>query len=118
MNSGHVNLKIERLTKSNLHVWKHKVQLILDFRDLGDHISELARPSTYCENAAGSWSKSYTKTKEVIGLLLCDEHLDHVRDFEMALSVWITIMDLFQRKTVINKLTTRSRFYSAKMGGS
>lgn len=31
--------------------------------------------------------------------------------------MWSTIMDLIQRKTLLNKLTTRRRFYSAKMAG-
>ena len=116
MDSGGGNFKIEKLTESNFHVWKKKLQYVLAFRDLHDHISEPPPPSGSSEHV--EWQKLDAKAQAVIGLTLDDDHLDHVSECISAASMWSTIMDLFQRKTLLNKLTARRRFYSAKMAES
>ena len=109
--------KIEKLSESNFHVWKQKVELILQFKELGAHIEDSEKQPTGSDDAE-KWFKDDAKAKAVIGLTLSDEHLEHVRDCVTAASMWSTITDLFQRKTLLNKLTTRRRFYSAKMADS
>ena len=109
--------KIEKLSESNFHVWKQKVELVLAFRELDDHISDsVSAPQTDPEHAV--WVKADAKARAVIGLTLSDEHLEHVRDCETAGAMWSAIRDLFQRKTLLNKLACRRRFYSVKMAGS
>ena len=117
MDSGGGIPKIEKLSESNFHVWKQKVELILAFKELNLHIGDSAgKPSASDEPDA--WFKQDAKAKAIIGLTLSDEHLEHVRDCTTAATMWSTIMDLFQRKTLLNKLHTRRRFYSAKMADS
>ena len=65
-----------------------------------------------------TWLRNDAKARAVIGLTLSDEHLEHVHDCETAANMWSVIIDLFQRKTLLNKLTTRRRFYSVKMDSS
>ena len=109
--------KIEKLTESNFHVWKQKVELILAFREIDEHIDDsAARPTAQTE--LEKWLKDDAKARAVIGLTLSDEHLEHVRDCETAAVMWSTIIDLFQRKTLLNKLACRRRFYSVKMADS
>jgi transposase InsO family protein len=109
--------KIEKLSESNFHVWKQKVELILAFRELDDHIGEHARSPS--ESAlAEKWLKDDAKARAVIGLTLSDEHLEHVSDCKTAAEMWSAVIDLFQRKTLLNKLACRRRFYSAKMATS
>ena len=110
--------KIEKLSESNFHVWKQKVELILAFRELEDHISDSVSSPPPNDLAYDSWVKADAKARAVIGLTLSDEHLEHVRDCDTAVSMWSTIVDLFQRKTLLNKLACRRRFYSAKMAAS
>ena len=109
--------KIDKLTDSNFHVWKQRMELILAFRELDSHIDENARAPVDPAQLA-NWVKNDLKAKAVIGLALSDEHLEHVRDCETAADTWKAVVDLFQRKTLLNKLTARRRFYSAKMADS
>ena len=118
MESGSGMFKIEKLSESNFHVWKQKVELILAFRELDDHISDSAPATLPNDPQLDSWVKADAKARAVIGLTLSDEHLEHVRDCETAAAMWSAITDLFQRKTLLNKLACRRRFYSAKMAAS
>lgn len=108
--------KIEKLGESNYHVWKRKVELLLAFRELEDHISECELPAD--PDALAAWQKKDAKARAVIGLTLNDEHLEHVRGIQSALEMWKAIVNIFQRRTLLNRLTARRRFYSAKMDGS
>ena len=105
--------KIEKLSDSNYHVWKQKVELVLAFRELEDHIVESRPPADQAASVA--WHKNDAKAKAIIGLTLSDEHLEHVRELESAVEMWEAIKNLFQRKTLLNRLTARRRFYSVKM---
>ena len=104
--------KIEKLTESNYHVWRQKIELILAFREI-DHLIEVGRPSEQVDSE--KWTKDDAKARAIIGLTLSDEHLEHIRDCTTASEMWSTITDLFQRKTLLNKLACRRKFYSAKM---
>lgn len=99
MESGAGMFKIEKLSESNFHVWKQKVELILAFRELDDHIGDSASASPREDPQYETWVRSDAKARAVNGLTLSDEHLEHVRDCETAASMWSTITALFQRKT-------------------
>ena len=105
--------KIEKLGDSNFHVWKQKVELVLAFRELDDLITEQTPPDDADEVL--KWKKKDAKAKAVIGLTLSDEHLDHVRDAETAFEMWKAILNIFQRRTLLNKLRARRNFYSVQM---
>jgi hypothetical protein len=51
----------------------------------------------------------------IFGVSTSDDHLENVGECTAAADLWNAIIDLFQRKTMPSKLTTRRMFYSAKM---
>lgn len=105
-------IKIEKLGEDNFHVWKQKVELLLALKDLDDHL-ESTRPTD--DDELSAWKKKDAKARAVIGLSISDEHLDHVRDTENAAEMWKAICDVFQRKTLLNRINARRAFYTAKM---
>ena len=80
--------KIEKLRESNFHVWKQKVELILAFRKLDDHIRDSVSIPLRTDPLHETWVKADAKERAVIGLTLSDGHLEHVRDCETAAAVW------------------------------
>ena len=107
------NFKIDKLVDSNFHVWKQKVELVLGDRELIEHILDSDKPEDASELA--QWKKNDAKAKAVIGLTLSNDLLEHVRGIETAYEMWEAITDLFQRRTLLNSLSARRRFYSVKM---
>eukprot|EP00737_Agarophyton_chilense_P003002 gb/GEZJ01003471.1/.p1 GENE.gb/GEZJ01003471.1/~~gb/GEZJ01003471.1/.p1 ORF type:complete len:730 (-),score=111.20 gb/GEZJ01003471.1/:63-2252(-) len=105
-------VKIEKLVEDNFHVWKQKIELLLALKDLDGHLDSV-RPTD--EDELSTWKKKDAKARAIIGLTLSDEHLDHVRDADNAADMWKAICDVFQRKTLLNKINARRSFYSAKM---
>ena len=81
-------------------------------KDLDDHI-ECERPVDKAELA--KWERSDRKAQAVIGLSLSDEHLEHVRECTSAKEMWKTLMDVFERHTLLNKLAARRNFYTVTM---
>ena len=110
---GKDNFKIDKLVDSNFHVWKQKVELVLGDRGVTDHILDTSTPDDPLELA--QWKKDDAKAKAVIGLTLSNDLLEHVRGLETAFEMWEAILNLFQRRTLLNSLTARRRFYSVKM---
>ena len=110
---GFGGFKIEKLGDDNFHVWKQKVELVLAFRELEDHITEHELPSA--PDKLREWKRRDAKARAVIGLTLSDDHLDHVRGAETALEMWNSVLNIFQGRTLLNKIKARRKFYSAKM---
>ncbi len=104
--------KIEKLNDSNYHFWKQKIVLLLALKDLDDLIEE-DPPTEKTEHA--TWTKKDRKARAVIGLSLSDEHLEHVRDMDSAKKMWEAITNVFERHTLLNKLSARRKFYTVTM---
>lgn len=80
MNSGGVNFRIERLTDSNFHVGKQKIELVLAFKEVSFYTLSSARRPTPNDDDAGKWFREDAKARAVIRLSLSEKHLEHVRD--------------------------------------
>lgn len=52
---------------------------------------------------------------EIIVISLSDAHLNHVEGVKTACEMWRSILDIFERHTLLNKLTARMKFYTATM---
>lgn len=50
---------------------------------------------------------------DIVGLLLSDAHLEDVADSPTAHHMWKSILDIFERHTILNLLSARRRFYTA-----
>jgi len=105
--------KIEKLGESSYHVWMQKVELVLALRELEDHIYDSRPPIDEAELAV--WQKNDAKARAIFCLTLYEEHLEHVRELESAAEMWEAIKNLFQRKTLLKRLTARLRVYAVKM---
>jgi Reverse transcriptase (RNA-dependent DNA polymerase)/gag-polypeptide of LTR copia-type/Integrase core domain/GAG-pre-integrase domain len=108
--------KIDKLTSSNYHTWKQKIELVLAFRELDEVVFNIVSTNVMQDTAAAAeLKKKDAKAKAVIGLTLSDEHLEHVRGAETAAEMWLAIKNVFQRTSLLNKLAARRRFYTASM---
>ena len=85
---------------------------MLALKDLDDFI-ECDPPRE--EDRLIEWKKNDRKARAIIGLSLSDENLEHVRDVETAKEMWRAIVDVFERHTLLNKLSARRRFYTVTM---
>jgi len=104
--------KIAKLTFDNYYAWKQKIELLLALKDLDDRLTD---PKPKDEALVPAWLKKDKKAKALIGLTLSDEILESVRDVDSSASMWSTIKNIFERHTLLNKLTVRRKFYSATM---
>ena len=55
------------------------------------------------------------KAQVVIGLSLSNGLLENVRDVSTTKEMWNAIKNVFERHTLLNKLSARKRFYTATM---
>lgn len=74
------SFKIKKLQESNFHVSKKKVELVLTIRERDYHIYDPQAPSDPKE--LREWKSIDAKAKTGFGLLLSDEHLEHVQGIE------------------------------------
>ena len=112
-------MKIEKLSESNFYSWRQKIQHILALKDLDDLIDDdpSARPSVETSSIENinAWTRRDKKAKAIIGLSLSDDLLNHVREVKTAKDMWEVIQNVFERHTLLNKLSARRRFYTAVM---
>ena len=109
---GGSSTRIEKLSDSNYYAWKQKIVLLLALKDLDEYI-ECDPPLE--EEMLKIWIRHDRKARAIIGLSLSDEHLEHVRDVQTAKEMWNTIVNVFERHTLLNKLSARRRFYTVSM---
>lgn len=109
------SLKIDKLAENNYHIWRQKVELLLSFKELGDHIKENDTDQGDHQDPA-KWTRDNAKAMAVIGLTINDEYLEMVSECKTAISMWKTVKDVFQKSTLLNRLHARRKFYSVKMG--
>lgn len=50
-----------------------------------------------------------------MSLSLWNDHLEHVRDCTTAKQTWLAILNVFERRTLPNKLASRRDFYTVQM---
>lgn len=85
---------------------------MLALKDLDDHLSQ----DPPIEPAAlTAWTKKDKKAQAIIALSLSDELLENVRDVSDAKDMWISIKNVFERHTLLKKLSARRKFYTATM---
>lgn len=113
MDSSNI-FKIEKLTGEKYYSWKRKVRLVLSYRELDDFIGiESKKPTDPVE--AESWLRKDRKEMAITGISLSETHLNHVEGAINANQMWRSLMDIFERHNLLNKLTARRRFYIATM---
>lgn len=107
------SLKIDQLTENNCHVWRQKVELLLSCKELGDHIIESHTLPEDPEDVS-KWDREDAKAMTIIWLTISDEYLQMISEFKSAISMWMSIKDVFQKATLLNRLRARQKFYSVE----
>ena len=115
MDSENSSIKIDELDNSNYHYWKIRIQHILALKDL-DNFLEDDPPTDSTQLAA--WTKKDKKAQAIIGLTLSNDLLENVRDVNSTKNMWLAIKNVFERHTLLNKLSARRKFYSATMNSN
>lgn len=113
MDSDKGGITIEKLRDNNFHTWKKRIRFVLSFRELDDYLDDDSPATT--SNEYASWCKKDKKAQAIIGLSLSDDHLEQVQHAETAKEMWKLICDIFEKHTLLNKLSARRRFYTASM---
>lgn len=106
--------QLEKLREDNFHVWKHRIELVLGLRDLDDVITD-PPPKDESTDEYKLWKKRDKKAKGIIALSISDDHLEQVQHADTAMEMWKFISDIFEKQTLLNKISARRRFYTAKM---
>ena len=101
--------RIDKLTDTKFNAWKIRIQHILALKDLEDFL--VGDPPA--ENTE-AWIKKDKKAHAIIGLTLSDELLENVWEVTTAKLMWVTIKNIFERHTLLNKLAARCKFYTAE----
>lgn len=105
---------MEKLTEHNFHVWKQKIDLIIAYREV-DHVVSERNPYDEGSSEHKRWVRSDKVALPVIGLSLSDDMLEHVRGLETAKEMLESIVNVFNRHTLLDKLRSRRDFYTATM---
>ncbi|CDF77556.1 Retrovirus-related Gag-Pol polyprotein [Chondrus crispus] len=108
------SVRIEKLTASNFYIWKQKIELLLALRDVDQYVfDDISETATSDDRR--KWIRGDAKAKAVIGLTLSDDYLQHVRGCSSAKETWEAILNVFERHTLLNKLSARRDFYTVSM---
>ncbi len=109
-------IRLEKLSDSNFHSWKQKIEIVLGHREVDDMIDPIlcpARPEDSDE--LQKWIRKDKTARMIVGLTLSDEMLEDVSHTSTALEMWEEICNVHQRHTLLNKLAARRDFYTATM---
>ena len=112
MNSDSGHIRIDQVDHGNYHAWKIQIQHLLNLKGLEDFIVD-DPPSD--PELLKIWKKMDGKAQATIGLSLSDDMLENVRDVSSAKEMWSSIKNVFERHTLLNKLSARRKFYTATM---
>jgi len=102
--------RFKKLSDDNLHVRNQKIVFILSPCDL-DHFIEDEDPHDNSLDIR-TWERGDQNARVVIGLSLSDDYLRDGRHFQTDKEMWNELINVFQRQTLLNKLSPRFRFYT------
>lgn len=108
MDGKYSGFKIEKLTDSNYYYWKQKIELVLTFLALSNHLENRTVPTNNADLSI--WTKNDAKGKAMIGLLLSNKHLEHVSDVQTAYYMCVAIWNTFLKTS-----SAKSSKHSAKV---
>lgn len=105
--------KIERLRDDSFHTLRCCIKLILSIKELEEHI---------VQNSTAQESENYTpwceidhKSNALIGLTPSDVHHEKFQHANSAKVILQLISDIYEKYTLLNKLSAGRRLYTAKM---
>lgn len=117
MENSESTLKIEKLSDSNYHSWKQKTTPVSTLKNLDQYLTEGApkKEDDSDGKRTEKWPRDDQKAQAIIGLAMSDEHLEHVKYAKSAEDMRETIKNVYERHTLLNRITARHRFYIVSM---
>lgn len=109
-------IKIDKLNRSNYHIWKQKIELILAHREVDDVVDEL-NPFSPTKDPVEykKWEQRDKQARVLIGLSLSDDMLENIRGCTSSKSMLDKINNVFRRRTLLNKMRVRREFHTVEM---
>jgi hypothetical protein len=101
----------DKLHESNYGIWKLKMQMVLQMRDLWEMVDG---EDNWSDSA---WVKKSDKARAVIGLSLSDSQLSHIRDCKTAKAVWTALAKVHEGSNLMRRLQLRREFVMLKKVG-
>lgn len=92
---------ITKLNNENYQVWKFKVELLLIKEDLWDQVNSDVPQN---EEMRAQWVKNDNKARAIIGLLVEDSQLLHIRKATTAKEVWNALKNYHEKSTLTSKV--------------
>lgn len=106
--------EVAKLTTKNFHILKQKILPVLSYRELASFLTtkyeHLPEDNTDVQLL---WCRNDRKAMGLISLSMSYEHLRNVDGFTSASSMRRALFHIFERHTILNKMTTRRKFYPA-----
>ena len=111
-------LRIEKFKGENFHLWKFKMQMVLEEKDLwnivkGDEVEPAEEGTT--ETQRRQFQKRERKALATICLSLGDEQLSLVRTATTAKQAWSKLESHYEIKSLANKLFLRKKYFTMSM---
>lgn len=108
--------KISKLDGTNFHVWKFKMTMILEDKDLWDIVNGLEKWESQVDDLSKTkFKKRMKKAFAVVCLSMEDSQLALVRSCKDVVEAWKKLEDHYEKKSLANKLFLRKRFFAMEM---
>jgi hypothetical protein len=111
MESTSRRVEIENFNGRNFELWKLKMENLLVDRDLWIFLSRSELVGMKQED----WDLSNKKSTRLIRICLANFVLLNVHEEKAATYLWKKLGDIYQGKSLVNKLFLRKKLYSFKM---
>ena len=111
--------RINKFDGANFHLWKFKMQMVLEERDLWDVKSGEVKPEHLTSSLdPATYKRKSRKAMTIICLAMEGSQLPLVRSANGAYDVWSRLEGHFEKKSLVNKLFLRRRFFTTMMDES
>jgi len=97
-------INIDKVTATNFHEWRQRIQMVLALGDLDDMLDEDGKPTDAEGRQLAVWKRRDTKASVIIGLTLGSDQLEHVSGCKTTAEMWSTLQGVLQCKSLINKI--------------
>ena len=107
---------LTKLNNANYSIWKFKLELLLIKEGLWDVVNK-AKPTFAAENVAAEleWEKGNNQAKALIGLLVEDGQLVHIRRASSARDAWLALKTYHEKSTLSHKVHLMRKICNLKL---
>lgn len=109
MTESELRATIKKLNNNNYTTWKYKLELLLIKEDLWD----IVQKNSVTDDV--NWETKNNKAKAIIGLLLEDSQLVHVKKLKNAYEYWHALRQYHEKSTLSNKVATLKKLCRLKL---